>query len=155
LAAVNEVDVSADLVPPPPEFAAPPPGHPGYRGGQTITQMHALTQQRQQQLQQMRREQILRHTVSAMGAHGSQPPPIPSQPPPATLPHLCPNKEQIRIISPTPAGQSSQISGHQTHTAQHYPRVHNQVSYKTIDQPLDKNCVQFYDSFANHNSLYY
>ncbi|CAG2120330.1 unnamed protein product, partial [Medioppia subpectinata] len=33
LAAVNEVDVLAELVPPPPEFAAPPPGHPGANRG--------------------------------------------------------------------------------------------------------------------------
>ena len=141
------MDVLAELVPPPPEFAAPPPGHPS-KGGQPVTQMQALTQQRQQ-LQQMRREQLLRHSVTGMG---SQPPPIPTQPPPATLPHLCPSKEQIRILSPTPMAQTSAMGGHQSHTQQQYPRVHNQVI--PID-PIDRNSYQFYDSFANHNSLYY
>ena len=142
------MDVLAELVPPPPEFAAPPPGHPGAKGQPTMSQLQSLSQQRQQQLQDLRHKQMMRQMPSA------QAPPIPSQPPPATLPHMCQTKEQIRILSPQPSAMSAQpMSGHHSHNAQHYQRISNQQVLK--DRGIAFDCNQFYNSYANNNSIYY
>ncbi|XP_054160234.1 protein shank-like isoform X2 [Oppia nitens] len=146
LAAVNEVDVLAELVPPPPEFAAPPPGHSsankttavGDQIRQPISNQQVLTRQQQQQLQQLRQQQLLQQQRRVQ-----QPPPIPAHPPPATLPHqqhihqqhlMTTNKEQIRIISPTPHQMiTSTGTLHHSHpsqpptAAQHYQRFHQQA----------------------------
>ncbi|XP_053200844.1 uncharacterized protein LOC128385930 isoform X2 [Panonychus citri] len=51
LSAVNEVDVLAELVPPPPEFAAPPPQPMDSRPGAVKIQVGGPKQQQQQQIQ--------------------------------------------------------------------------------------------------------